>query len=53
MPFAAIIGGGTVVATLIRKWGRRQSAVVPVPAGSVDATPDELRALNEAMRDDS
>lgn len=53
MPFAAIIGGGGIVATLIRKWGRKQSASVPVAVGRVDATPDELRALSEAMRDDS
>jgi cytochrome c-type biogenesis protein CcmH len=53
MPFAAIIGGGGIVATMIRKWGRKQSASVPVAVGRVDATPDELRALSEAMRDDS
>ena len=52
MPFAAIIVGGGVVAALIRKWGRREGAAVPVAVGAVDATPDELRLLNEAMRDD-
>ena len=53
MPFAAIIGGGGIVAGLIRKWGNKQGAPVPAAVGTVDATPDELRALNEAMRDDS
>ncbi|HEX6574744.1 MAG TPA: cytochrome c-type biogenesis protein CcmH [Gemmatimonadaceae bacterium] len=54
MPFAAIIGGGGIVAMLIRNWGRR-GALAPVPqaAGPIDATDEEMRALNEALRDDS
>jgi cytochrome c-type biogenesis protein CcmH/NrfF len=54
MPFAAIIAAGGVTAGLIRKWGRRaQSLSQPAAPASVDASPEELEALQAALRDDS
>lgn len=54
MPFAALGTAAVVVAMLIRKWGAR-AALTPLPAvaGAVDATPEEMDALNAALRDDS
>jgi len=53
MPFAALIAGGVVVAALIRRW-RARAALEPRPAAvQVDATKDELDALEAAVRDDS
>lgn len=52
MPFAVLIAGGVVVAGLIRKWGAR-AALQPVAADApVDATADELKALEAALRND-
>ncbi len=52
MPFAAVITGGVVVAGLIRRWGAR-AAAAPRPATvAVNATQEELDALNLALRDD-
>lgn len=52
MPFAVLIAAGVVVAGLIRKWGAR-AALQPVVADApVDATADELKALETAMRND-
>ena len=54
MPFAAIIGAGTVTAGIIRKWGRRTRNLPQVATvNSVDASPEELKALQAAIRDDS
>lgn len=54
MPFAALGGAAVVVAGLIRKWGRNAAATprAAVVTG-VDATPEEMEALNAALRDDS
>lgn len=63
MPFAALGAGAVVVATLIRKWGRRAAAVqaeaqARTRAGNgasplgVDASPDELARLEAAVRGD-
>jgi len=58
-PFAALGGGAVVVASLIRKWGRRAqvaAATAAPTAGSrgvvsgVDATPEELARLEAAVR---
>jgi cytochrome c-type biogenesis protein CcmH len=54
MPFAALGTAVVVVAGLIRKWGARSAhGLQPAPAAPVDATPDEMEALNAALRDDS
>ena len=60
VPFAALGTGGVVLATLIRKWGRRAAAVqaahVASHAGNgvspvaVDASADELARLEAAVR---
>jgi cytochrome c-type biogenesis protein CcmH len=55
-PFAAIGAGAVVVATLIRKWGRRAVARVrPVEVRplQVDASPDELARIAAAVREDA
>jgi cytochrome c-type biogenesis protein CcmH len=54
MPFAAMITAGGVTAVLIRKWGRR-AAQAPHRAAAIpiDASPEELKALQAALRDDS
>ena len=56
-PFAAIAGGGTVVAFLMHRWRQaamRRPAPQPIVTGapSVDATPEELARLEAAIRDD-
>ena len=54
MPFAAIIGAGAVTAGIIRKWGRRARNIPQATAvNSIDASPEELEALQSAIRDDS
>lgn len=54
MPFAALGTAAVVVGGLIRKWGARSASIPrPAAAGPVDATPDEIEALNAAVRDDS
>jgi cytochrome c-type biogenesis protein CcmH len=53
MPFAAILGGGGIVAVLIRRWGARARAEprLSTPAG-LEASPDELARLDARLRDD-
>ena len=54
MPFAAIAGAGAVTAGIIRKWGKRARSMPQVAtANAVDASPEELEALQAAIRDDS
>ncbi len=52
MPFAVVLTGGVVVAGLIRKWGARAAAQPVATTAPIDATPDELEALETAMRND-
>ncbi|MEO5579753.1 MAG: cytochrome c-type biogenesis protein CcmH [Gemmatimonadaceae bacterium] len=52
MPFAALIAGGVTIAALIRRWGARGRMQVAIPAPVVDATPEELDALQAAVSDD-
>ena len=54
MPFAAILGGGGVVAVLIRRWGARARAEprFATPVG-VEASPEELARLDARLKDDS
>ncbi len=54
LPFIALAGAIVAVGVLIRRWGSR-AAVAPagvVAPPSVDASPDELRRLEAAIRDD-
>jgi cytochrome c-type biogenesis protein CcmH len=47
---AVIVGAGALVA-MLRRWGNRAAQPVARPvAVNVDATPDELRRLDEAVR---
>jgi cytochrome c-type biogenesis protein CcmH len=51
-PFAAVGGGGLVVAALIRRWGRRAAehrSASPVPIEASDA---EMARLEAAVRGD-
>lgn len=54
MPFAALLTAGLVVARLIHGW-RARAAAQPrlAPAAPIDATPAELEALREALREDN
>jgi cytochrome c-type biogenesis protein CcmH len=53
LPSVALVAGGVIVASLIRKWGSRERQVL-APAGvPINATDEELAALNAAVRDDS
>ena len=52
VPFAAMGGAGVAVAALIRRWGRDRGTATATPL-RVDATPDELRRLDAAVRDDA
>jgi cytochrome c-type biogenesis protein CcmH len=54
-PGAAVLVGGTVLAMLLRTWGRRARSHAPVTnfvatRGDTDATPDELARLEAAVR---
>ena len=53
LPFAALGTGAGVVATLIRKWGRRAPAPAAVTPLHVDANAEELARLEAAVRSDS
>ena len=54
LPSVALITGGVIVAGLIRKWGSRERQVLATPSGpTIDATAEEMAALNAAVRDDS
>lgn len=58
MPGVALIGGGSVLALLLKRWGERSRAraatVKPFIAtrGDSDATPEELARLETAVRGD-
>jgi len=53
LPSVALVTAGVVVAGLIRKWGARERQVLQPIAAPIDATAEELDALNAAVRDDS
>jgi cytochrome c-type biogenesis protein CcmH len=53
LPSAVLVTGGVMVAALIRKWGARERLVLKPAGAPADATPEELAALNAAVRDDS
>ena len=50
LPFGALAAGGAVVSVLLRKWSHPEVASAATP--HVDATPDELARLNDALRND-
>ncbi|HZK79095.1 MAG TPA: hypothetical protein VFC35_09305, partial [Gemmatimonadaceae bacterium] len=53
LPSVALLAAGLAVAGLIRRWGARGAQAI-TPAGvSVEATDEEMAALNAAVRDDS
>jgi cytochrome c-type biogenesis protein CcmH len=54
MPFAILFGAGVIVGGLIRRWGARAAMQPKLAAPApVDATQEELDALQAARRDDS
>jgi cytochrome c-type biogenesis protein CcmH len=52
-PSIAIAVGGTLIFSLIRKWGARAALRTAPVAVASKATPEELEAINAALRDDS
>jgi cytochrome c-type biogenesis protein CcmH len=53
MPFAVLLTGAVLVGGLIRRWGARERLVAKPAVPGVDATPEEIEALNAAVRNDS
>ncbi|HEX2778518.1 MAG TPA: cytochrome c-type biogenesis protein CcmH [Gemmatimonadaceae bacterium] len=58
MPFGALLVGGGMLAILLRRWHRRAAAVrtterAPAAVPGVDATDDELRRIEAAVRGDA
>jgi cytochrome c-type biogenesis protein CcmH len=53
LPSVALVAGGVVVAGLIRKWGSRGRQTLAAEGVPIDATDEEMAALNAAVRDDS
>lgn len=51
LPFGALLAGGAVVATLIKRWSHAASDAAPV-LPTTDATPDEMERLRAALRSD-
>ncbi|HVS61605.1 MAG TPA: cytochrome c-type biogenesis protein CcmH [Gemmatimonadaceae bacterium] len=52
MPFVALGAGAVVVAALLQRWKSRTHAVAAVSHSHVDATEEELAALEAALRQD-
>jgi cytochrome c-type biogenesis protein CcmH len=57
MPFGALVMGGGLLALLLRRWQRRGVVARgvergPAPIAGVDATDDELRRVEAAVRGD-
>lgn len=52
LPFAVMLGGLVLVATVVRRMRARGAALAAPPAPS-DATPEELARIAAAMRDDA
>lgn len=53
MPFVALGAGAVLVATLLRRWRSREPDVAPVAAQTIDASEQELAALDAAVRHDA
>lgn len=52
LPSVALVVGGFAVAGLIRRWGAASNAALAPASAGAEATPDELAALDAAVRDD-
>lgn len=52
LPSVVLLTAGVVVAGVIRKWGARGAQAVTPEGVPVDATPEEMAALDAAVRDD-
>lgn len=53
LPAVAIAIGAVVLAVVLRRWKRESVTVAAGPAPEIGATPEELRKLDAAIRDDS
>jgi len=52
-PFAVLAAGASLVAVLLKRWTRPAPVTAsPTLPGSVDATPDELARLHDALKND-
>ncbi|HEY4130579.1 MAG TPA: cytochrome c-type biogenesis protein CcmH [Gemmatimonadaceae bacterium] len=53
LPGTAVVAGAGALVVLLKRWGARaQRPAAPSAAANVDATPDELRRLEAAVRGD-
>lgn len=52
MPFVALAGGATLVVALLKRWKARAPATAPASIVRLDASDDELAALDAAVRRD-
>lgn len=53
LPGIAIAIGAVVLAVVLRRWKREAGVATAGPAPDIGATPEELRKLDAAIRDDS
>ena len=53
LPGIAIAVGAVVLAVVMRRWKREGAVATTGPAPDIGATPEELRKLDAAIRDDS
>lgn len=53
LPGIAIAIGAVVLAVVLRRWKREPAVATAGPAPEIGATPEELRKLDAAIRDDS
>ena len=56
LPGTAIAAGAVLLALMLRRWRRAPSVVAPAssaPDSTFDASPDELRRIEDAVRDDT
>jgi cytochrome c-type biogenesis protein CcmH len=53
LPGFAVFIGAILLLVMIRRWRRRQVSVTSTLGAQLEATPDELRRIEAAVRDDS
>jgi len=51
-PGVAVIVGGGVIATLLKRWKSDKPKLAPISLVGVDATPDELARLEAVLKGD-